>query len=322
MSNLSQLAHAKLSTSVERYLYELKLKNYAERTLIGETSILGMFARYCDERGVSKASELTEETVGGFRSYLYHYRNPLSGKTLAFATQAGRLISVRTFCRWLTKSKIVLTDPSLDLQIPKVPRRKLANVLTYDEVFALLNIPDVSTPYGIRDRAIIETFFSTAIRASELGNLQLSDIVADRKLVQVNAGKGNKDRLAPISSSALNWVNKYVTEVRPLLANGVNGHWLFIGQRGKPLSRVMLALIVRTSMKEAGISKRGACHILRHTAATLMLENGADLRSLQTYLGHERLATTEIYTHLTLGKLKEVHEKTHPTGDGRKRKSE
>ena len=312
-----QLRNAKLATIIERYLLSMQLKNLSRRTILSERITHTQFVRWCEERSVTLPSEINEDVISGYRRYLYHYTNPLTGKTLQFVTQGRRLIALRSFCRWLTKNRVIDLDPTLDLEIPKIPRRRLADVLTLDEINALLQVPDVSKPLGIRDRAILETFYSTAIRASELSNLVLADIDEPRHIVRVLKGKGDKDRVAPISKQALDWISKYQSEVRPLMANSLSGQRMFIGEHGKPLSRIMLALIVRTCMRAISINKRGACHILRHTAATMMLENGADLRSLQVYLGHERLDTTQIYTHLSLGRLKEVHEQTHPTGDAR-----
>ena len=141
---------------------------------------------------------------------------------------------------------------------------------------------------------------------------------ASRKLVHVRAGKGAKDRVVPIGTSALDWIDKYVLDVRPDYTGPHAGSRLFLGLHHRPISRNQLAQIVRAAIDTAGIQKTGACHLLRHTAATHMLERGADLRSLQTFLGHEKLDATQIYTHMTLGRLQQVHEQTHPTGDGKK----
>ena len=317
MSNLQNLRTANLIAIVERYLLDIRLRNFSPRTVESNTLTLRSFARWCDDLGITRAREITDEVLSGYRRYIFHYINPASGKPLKFSSQAYRLTTVRTFCRWMVKSKITDTDPTLNMEIPQVTKRRIAEVLTIDEVHALLAAPDVSQLLGIRNRAILETFFSTAIRASELRNLQLADIHASRGVVHVRHGKGDKDRLVPIGKQATEWIEKYRIDVRPALANNHSGTCLFIGQRGKRLSREMLALIVRQCMKDADIKKIGACHILRHTAASLMLEAGADLRSLQLYLGHEKLDTTQIYTHMTIGRLKDVHGRTHPTGDER-----
>ena len=322
MSELLHLRTSPLNAAVERYLLDLKLRNYSARTIEANTNQLARFVSWCSEREISTPSNLTEDVIAGYRRYLYHHINERTGKTLHVNSQAHMLINLRSFCRWLAKHEIVQRDPSLKLEIPSAGKRRIADVLTVDEVMALLNVPDVTTDLGIRDRAILETFFSTAIRVSELLNLEPSDVAAERGLAHIRHGKGDKDRLVPIGTSTLEWINKYRLDVRSKLNLARSDHKLFLTRTGTPLSREALARIVRQSMQSAGIDKRGARHLLRHTAATLMLENGADLRSLQTYLGHARLDTTQIYTHMTLGRLKEVHQKTHPIGDDRlKRKN-
>ena len=317
MSEFTHLRTAKLSVVTDRHLLDLKLRNFSPRTIDSYTGTFKDFNHWCSQRGVTIAGELTEEVISGYRRYLYHRISEATRKPLSFNTQSHKLHTVRCFCRWAFQNEIVDADPSTKLIIPNAKNRQLANVLTGEEMAALLNAPDLTTPLGLRNRAIIETFYSTAIRATELRNLSLSDVDAARTLVHVRHGKGGKDRLVPIGTNSLEWIEKYRIDVRPSLACPASDNKLFLGLRGRPLSREALAAIVKGSMRKAGIEKSGACHILRHTAATLMMENGADLRALQVYLGHSKLDTTQIYTHMSLGRLKEVHQKTHPTGDER-----
>ena len=153
-----------------------------------------------------------------------------------------------------------------------------------------------------------------------MSTLSLHDIDRDRKLLVIRHGKGEKPRLSPISTTALSWIYRYINEVRSDHVRPISGSHLFLGQRGRCISRNRLAQIVSAAREQAGISKAGACHLLRHTAATLMLEAGADLRSLQVFLGHESLQTTQRYTHITLNHLREVYDRTHPGGDKRRKK--
>ena len=315
MSDFTYLRTAPLADAVDRYLLELQVANLSPRTIEVTSYKLQRLIRWCQERGVCSACELKAEVLHGYRRYLYHVRIEKTGEALKPATQSQHLIAIKQFCRWLAKNDILDVDPSRDLPLPTLPRRTLGEVFTQEEVNRLLAAPDVTTVMGVRNRAILETFYSTAVRATELSNLMLSDIDRDRRLVHVRRGKGSKDRLTPIGSSALEWIDKYTQDVRPKLNKLRNTNALFLGQKGRPLHRAGLGSIVKLLMRRAGIEKVGACHLLRHTAATLMLEHGADLRSLQTYLGHERLDTTQIYTHMSLGRLQEVHERTHPTGD-------
>ena len=309
------MSDSTLPSLLQQHLMEYQLQNYSARTIEFKTDVLSRFIAWCDERGVSRAEEIGSEVVHGFRRYLFHYRNPGTGRPLHFSTQGGFLIHLRLFCRWLLKQRLVSYDPSSDLQIPKASRHTLSDVLTNDEINLLLNTPNLERPFGIRDRAILETFYSTAIRASELAALRQSDIDDDLQQVRVLHGKGGKDRLLPIGSEALDWIAKYSNDVRSDLVSSGSENYLFLGKNGQRMDRNALAQVVRRLLRKAGITKRGSCHLLRHTAATLMMENGADIRSLQSYLGHARLDTTQIYTHMTLGRLREVHSKTHPRGD-------
>jgi integrase/recombinase XerD len=322
MSEFKHLSTAKLSAAIDRYVMSLQMRNCSPRTIEANTGTLSRFDRWCQERSVVTPADLNNEVISGYRRYLFHRISEATGQSLSANSQACALTIVRSFCQWLTRNEVIVRDPTLGLQIPRAPRRRLADVLTTSEVFALLSAPDLDKPLGIRNRAILETFFSTAIRASELGNLEPADVVSERGLVHVRGGKGDKDRVVPISSLALDWIDKYVSDVRERCLRGDGPHKLFLSTTGKPLTREGLALVVRQSLRAAGIEKRGACHLLRHTAATLMMENGADLRALQVYLGHSKLDTTQIYTHMALGRLREIHAKTHPTGDQHKPKSD
>ena len=298
------------------------MENYAPRTVLCKMQLIRRFEDWCDQRGIERGEEITEESLQGYRRFLYHRKHHLTGKPLNPKTQAQYLTGVRTFCQWMTKRAILMRDPSLNLELPRQRQRQLADVLTLDEINTLLSMPDVTTPLGIRDKAMLETFYSTGVRVSELQKLTAGDIDHQRNLIRIRSGKGRKDRVAPIGTQAIEWLDKYRLDVRPTLVSDQTGSEMFLSCRGRRLQRVMMGKIVRNYIAAAGIEKRGSCHLLRHTAATLMLENGADLRSLQTFLGHEKLGTTEIYTHMTLGHLKSVHENTHPTGDQRLRKSQ
>jgi len=164
---------------------------------------------------------------------------------------------------------------------------------------------------GIRDRSIFETFYSTAMRRTELLSLQLDDLDCDRGVIMIRQGKGRKDRVVPIGKRAIGWLEKYLHESRPRLLQEPSDT-VYLTSTGNAFHPVTLGQLVRQYLDANGINRRGACHMLRHTAATLMMEGGADLRSLQTLLGHESLNTTQIYTHVTIDRLREVHAKTHP----------
>jgi integrase/recombinase XerD len=164
---------------------------------------------------------------------------------------------------------------------------------------------------NVRDRAILETLYSTGIRRTELVNLRLYDVDADRGVVMVRQGKGRKDRVVPIGERALAWIDKYRRELRPMVTlDGRSA--LFLNNVGEPFTPPQLTRLVRGYVEASETGKRGSCHLFRHTMATLMLENGADIRYIQVMLGHVKLETTAIYTHVSIRKLKEIHTATHP----------
>ena len=185
-------------------------------------------------------------------------------------------------------------------------------MLTATEAETILNATDITTPLGLRDRAILETLYTTGMRCGELRNLDVYDLSAERAVIAIRQGKGRKDRMVPVGERALAWLEKYLLDVRPELVTHSNETVLFVTQKGHRFGRNHLSYLVRRYIEKAGITKKGSCHLFRHTAATLMLEGGADLRSLQMLLGHARLTTTQLYTHVSIQRLKEVHAKTHP----------
>ncbi len=185
-------------------------------------------------------------------------------------------------------------------------------MLSIDEIEQVLRQPDLNDAKGLRDRAILETFYSTGIRRMELANLKLYDIDADRGTVMIRQGKGKKDRHIPIGERAVAWINKYVNEARPQLVLGAEDGTVFLTHLGEPFQRVQLTKLVRVYLEKSKIGKVGGCHLFRHTMATLMLENGADIRIIQEMLGHAQLSTTEIYTRVSINLLKKVYSATHP----------
>jgi integrase/recombinase XerD len=198
------------------------------------------------------------------------------------------------------------------LELPKVPKRLPRAVLSTVDVEAIFAQCALDEQTGLRDRAILEVFYSTGIRRSELVRLKLSDIDAERGTLLVREGKGRKDRIIPIGSRATAWVDKYVLDVRPDLVVDAHDDTVFLGLEGEPLDPAYLTHRVGRYVQAANVGKTGACHLFRHTMATLMLEGGADVRYIQHMLGHASLESTEIYTRVAIRMLKAVHDATHP----------
>ena len=296
---------------LQRYFRDLLTENWSETTIHRRSYSLNLFLKWASERGVELVTEFTPELLQAYRRYLYEHRNRRTDKPIRFATQASYLAAVKHWCGWLLEHDWITIDPSVKIKLPKEEHRLPAAYLTLAEVEGVIHSIDLTTNTGIRDRSIFETFYSTAMRRMELVNLQLDDLDCDRGLIMIRQGKGRKDRVVPIGKRAIDWLQKYLYESRPRLLNEPT-ETVYLSSLGNAFNPVTLAQIVRSYLTANGIKRRGACHMLRHTAATLMMEGGADLRSLQTLLGHESLNTTQIYTHVTIDRLREVHAKTHP----------
>jgi integrase/recombinase XerD len=293
------------------------MNNWSERTVDRRSFSLGTFIRWCSERGIDAACEITGEAVQSYRRHLFHHRNARTGKPIKFATQASYLSAIRHWLTWLHEQGWIETNPGEKIELPQEEQRLPASHFTLSEVEAILNVVDLGTPSGLRDRAMMETFYSTAMRRSELIGLQLDDLNRESRVLTIRQGKGRKDRVVPIGRRALQWIEKYLHDGRGALIERPTDT-LFLTTLGNSFHPNTLTALVRCYIVAAGITKRGSCHIFRHTAATLMLDGGADLRSLQTLLGHESLNTTQIYTHVSIKRLREVHDKTHPGARDRK----
>jgi integrase/recombinase XerD len=227
------------------------------------------------------------------------------------ARSAGRAIhAIRGFFRFLVREEKLADDPMENVRSPR-PFKPLPRFLNRAQVEALLEAPDVSTPLGLRDKAILETMYASGLRASEVTQLKAESIDREVGLLRI-FGKGRKERLVPIGSSALAAILRYEDHARSRLLKGKRTRQLFLNHSGDGLSRMGLWLIVRKHALAAGVAQILSPHVLRHSFATHLLENGADLRALQAMLGHADISTTEIYTHVTRERLRQVFDKFHP----------
>ena len=228
------------------------------------------------------------------------------------ATSTARLVaSVRGFFRFERLAGHVAANPADDLRAPRLIA-SLPRFLTLDEVDALLAAPDVSTPRGLRDRALIDVLYATGLRVSELVGLRVTDIRIDQGYLQC-LGKGNKQRIVPLGDQAIARVREYLSTSRRTLLKQRESPWLFVsGRGGARLSRVGFWKLLKAHGNHAGIRTHLSPHVLRHSFATHLLERGADLRSIQTMLGHADLSTTQIYTHVLEARLRRVYDTYHP----------
>ena len=293
-----------------RYIEAMQLRNYSPRTLHRRESGIRRFIGWCDERSLAQPQQITKPILESYQKHLYYYRQA-NGQPLALGSRNHYLLDVKQFFKWLTQNNHLLYNPASELVMPR-PVPSLPGVLTPEDVEQLLQQPDVRTPYGLRDRAILEVFYSTGLRRRELCQLQLGDVGLRQLTLWVRQGKGGKDRLLPLGARAAHWVGLYLDQVRPQLLLDIQDQTLFLSDYGSAFRDTKLGDRVKRLMISAGLQLPGSCHLLRHAMATHMLNNGADIRYIQAMLGHADLTSTQIYTHVAIRKLQEVHAQTHP----------
>lgn len=293
------------------YLDHLQVMNYSPRTVGQQTTALGQFADWCEERGINRANEVAKPILERYRRHLHHSRDR-TGKPFSARNQAARLIPIRGFFKWSTRQNYLLYNPASELELPKMERRLPKATLSPKEAEIILSQPMTTEPEGLRDRTILEVLYSTGIRRMECVNLQKADLNASQGVLAVRQGKGKKDRFVPIGERAIEWLQKYLEDIRPGFVVEPDTQQIFIESNGLPLSPDRLSRLVTKYIKQADVGKTGSCHLFRHTVATLMLDNGADIRFIQQMLGHAHLQTTEIYTHVSIVKLKQIYDVTHP----------
>lgn len=278
-------------------------KGYSPNTLASYQSDLQKFAAALKTKNINDIKEVDRNYLAG---YIFNLRK---GKNSP-ATIARRIASLKGFFRFLCLENILAIDPSINLETPKLAK-KLPRVLSVDEVDMLLRESKEATPFSIRDKAMLELLYAAGMRVSELVNLDIVNIDLDIGFVRCT-GKGDKERIIPIGSHAARWTKTYLDFARAKLSGAKPTNAVFLNNHGKRLTRQGFWKIIKKRALENGIKKDITPHTLRHSFATHLLANGADLRSVQELLGHADVATTQIYTHLTKSRLKDVYNSTHP----------
>lgn len=301
-----------------RYLEHLRVAGYSPVSVRTRHYQLARFNAWCEERSLTRAVEVTKRAIEQYQHSLFHYRQK-TGEPLSKKSQNGLVSAVLVLFKWLEKQRLILNNPGSSIELPRFQRRLPHPALTISEVDQVLNSIDITNPFGLRDRAMLELAYSTGMRRTELAHLRVHDIDTERELILVKKGKGDKERMVPVGARALAWLDRYLLEVRPFLAPDPDAGVVFLSRFGTAMSPPVLTQIARKRVEASGLDKAGALHILRHSAATSMLEAGADIRIIQELLGHAYLSSTQIYTKVTIQKLKEVHAKTHPAKAQRSR---
>ncbi len=284
---------------------------FSQHTMATRRAAVLRFIVWCDERSIAAPTQITRPVLERYQRTLHQYRKS-NGAPLSVIAQLGLLNALTAWFRWMVRQHHLLHNPAADLELPKKPKALPKTILSIPQVEAILNQADPATLLGIRNRAMMEVFYSSGIRRMELMHLKLYDVDTERGTLMVRQGKGRKDRFIPVGSRACAWVDKYLVEVRPEIVAGFDDQTLFLDDFGQPMDVRFLGDLMRRHVEASGITTPGACHVFRHAMATHMLENGADIRFIQAMLGHANLETTQIYTQVSMTKLKEIHEATHP----------
>jgi integrase/recombinase XerD len=292
-----------LDSFIDEYINYLDIeKGYSRNTLDAYSRDLLQFVEWLQTRGSDHIDDITPDAAS---AYAVHLRqNDISDKSVARKTA-----SLRSFLKYLFRQGLVPQSRVEDIEIPHVGQR-LPDTLSKEQIESLLEASDTGGPTGIRNRAMLEMLYAAGLRVSELTSLKVGDINLEEGFVRCT-GKGTKTRLVPVGTMALHWVGRYLTEVRPALASpGVAA--LFLGRTKKGLSRMSAWNIVRQAAVHAGLDAHVSPHTFRHSFATHLMANGADVRVVQEMLGHADVATTQIYTHVDADRLRKVYQQSHP----------
>ncbi|MGE5432673.1 MAG: site-specific tyrosine recombinase XerD [Syntrophomonadaceae bacterium] len=296
-----------MNNLIDEYLTVLKLeKNLSENTITGYRNDLMNLVNFASGRGIDDESDIDYRLLSDFYKML-------SDMGVAGTTFARYLSSHKGYFEYLLCSDYIKSNPAEKIMSPKLSR-KLPQVLTFNEVEKILSSPKTDSTLGLRDKALLEVLYASGLRVSEATGLHMQDLFLSEEVIRV-FGKGSKERLVPIGSSAIEWIRTYLKESRPLLERKMkSGNILFLNSRGTKLSRMGVWKIVDRYTREAGVMKEVHPHTFRHSFATHLLEGGADLRAVQEMLGHADISTTQIYTHIDREYIKQVHRDCHPRG--------
>lgn len=299
-----------LSEAAEFYTEFCRAKNFSGDTVKSQAVALERFRIWALQHQVTRPQEVDLELLEQYRLYLHAYVSHKTKKLLSIKTQASLLVHVKMMMRQLFRRRVITHNDCELFDIPKVPHSLPPIVLKVDEIERILSQTYFSGQKGVRDRAILEIFYATGMRRTELSRLKIADVDTVANTIRVQ-GKGRRERLIPIAPRACSAILKYIREYRPKQVSAESGDTLFLSRSGKPIRPTKLTDLVSTYVRRSGINA-GACHLFRHATATLMLDGGADIRHVQEQLGHVSIASTQIYTHVSIKQLERVYHNTHP----------
>ena len=308
-----------LAARLAEYVTALRVRDFSENTIRNRYSHIRFFLEWCAERGLTEPTEITRPVLERYQRHLFHYRKR-DGEPMTFRSQHVRLVALRCWFRWLTRQNLILHNPASELELPRLGRRLPKHVLTISGSRAGVATARHPRSLGLRDRAIFEVLYSCGIRRTEVIHLKLYDLDPERGTLRDPPGQGQERPLRAHRRAR----DRVGAEIHPRGAPAARGraglrHAVSVGCRRRDQPRPSHADGACTMCSTRRLGKTGACHLFRHTMATLMLEGGADIRFIQQMLGHAELSTTEIYTHVSIRMLKQVHTATHPGSGARPR---
>lgn len=304
----------KIKDIIPEYLRQFKITGKSAYTQRGAKYGLKDFMKFLEEENVFTIENLTRDIMEEYQQDLA-FRLTKRGNVLAVRSQSKLLTTAKMFTRYLKENDYILSDPGAKIKLPKEPKRLPKVIMTLEDISRLMN-QNMQTNQGYRDRVILELLYDTAIRRLEISNIKLCDIDIASGYLKVT-GKGDKERVVPLSQGVCELVSNYIMLVRPSFLNGQDNDWLILNKDGGRMDAHGIWAVVKRCASQSGIKKNISPHTFRHTCATHMLKNGAPIRHIQEMLGHESLESTQIYTHVTINDLKEVHSKYHPGTEGR-----
>jgi integrase/recombinase XerD len=301
----------KLARLLKLYQDHLQVR-HAARTVSAYMADVRVFLGWIEEKGVELTDVRTQDLLA-YQTDLYAARKK-NGRPYSTSIQVNRITAVKSFFRFLYKRGFMLHDPAAAVEYPRSELRLPRAILTRQEARKLVEAPDARSPAGLRDRAILETFYATGIRVGELKKLTLQDVDTEERVLRVVMGKGGKDRNVPLTRAAAAAIEHYLLEARSKLPGARRSALLFLAPRGGVLHASTANDIVHAWAKQAGVKRVVTCHTFRHSVATHLLKGGADIRHIQALLGHASLQATERYTHVEVSDLMEVIRRAHPRG--------
>ncbi len=291
-------------------------KHFSERTVSSYTQEVKKFLTFIDENytRINQLTQITKQIIADYQNYLTCYKDK-KGKSLSSKTIKIKLISVKNFFKYLVKYDYIISDPTTVVELPREEKELPKSVLTEDEVRLILESIKTNTPIGLRNKAILELFYSTGMRTSELANLKITDVDLKEYTTIIYLGKGNKTRVVPIGQYAAFYISEYLekSRVRMLKGKPTDDGYLFLTEMGTKFKRDTLnKCVIAQVMKNVKIGKKVSCYTFRHSIATHLVKNAVDIRYIAQLLGHESLKTTQKYIHLEISDLKKMHSLYHP----------